>query len=67
MQPKRADCEEKKIVVLPKAHGKNDPDHSPKLDQDSDVYPLRKVRIDMDDDFNAPMPELATGGRQGSA
>ena len=31
--------------------------------QAAGAYPLRKVRIDMDDDFNAPMPELWSANR----
>jgi antitoxin (DNA-binding transcriptional repressor) of toxin-antitoxin stability system len=32
-------------------------------EQDADLYPLRKVRIEMDSDFNAPMPELWSANR----
>jgi len=31
--------------------------------QSSDPHPLRKVAIDMDDDFNVPMPELWSANR----
>ena len=29
----------------------------------ADAYPLRKVRIEMDADFNVPMPELWSANR----
>lgn len=32
-------------------------------EQGADAYPLRKVRIEMDADFNVPMPELWSANR----